>query len=68
MVEETNYWHRFLTRRVSRRRALQAAAVGSAGLAGAAALSCGGGEGGGPTAVAGRTPAVGGEQVWLGGT
>lgn len=65
----TNYWHRFLTRRVSRRRALQAAALGSGGLAAAAALSCGGDEEeGGPTAVAGRTPtAAGGEQAWLGG-
>jgi peptide/nickel transport system substrate-binding protein len=70
MSGESNYWHRFLTRRVSRRRALQAAGLGSAGLAAVTALSCGGGGGGGgATAVAGRTPtAAGGEQVWLGGT
>ena len=67
MSRESNYWHRFLTRRVSRRRALQAAALGSAGVATAAALSCGGGEeeGGAPAA----SPTTGGEQqVWLGGT
>jgi ABC-type transport system substrate-binding protein len=70
MSGETNYWHRFLTRRISRRRALQAAALGSGGLAAAAALSCGGEEEeGGPTAVAGRTPTTGAgaEEVWLGG-
>jgi peptide/nickel transport system substrate-binding protein len=70
MSGESNYWHQFLTRRVSRRRALQAAALGSGGLAAITALSCGGGEEeGGATAVAGHTPtAAGGGQVWLGGT
>ena len=68
MSGESNYWHRFLTRRVSRRRALQAAGLGSTGLAAVTALSCGGdGGGGGPTAVAGGTATAGAQQVWLGG-
>jgi peptide/nickel transport system substrate-binding protein len=65
MVGKTSYWHRFLTRRVSRRRALQAAAFGSAGLATAAAVACGGEEEKG----AGATPTTGPEeQPLLGGT
>jgi peptide/nickel transport system substrate-binding protein len=65
MVEETSYWHRFLTRRVSRRRALQTAAVSSAGLATAAAVACAGEEKEG----AGTTPTTGPEgQPVLGGT
>ncbi len=44
MARRSGYWHEFLTRRISRRRALQAAAVGGAGIAGVAAIGCGGGE------------------------
>jgi peptide/nickel transport system substrate-binding protein len=71
MSGESNHWHRFLTRRVSRRRALQAAGLGGGGLAAAVALSCGGEEQeGGPTAVARHASmtGAGAEQVWLGGT
>ncbi len=70
MANGTGYWHRFHAKRISRRRALQAAALGGAGLAGALALSCGGGEEEeGPTPAAGITPttAAGAEEVWLGG-
>src|SRR4030042_3266432 len=71
MSGESNYWHRFLTRGVSRRRALQAAALGSAGVAGAVALSCGGdedeGAGGQATATTSATgdltPSPGGTYV-----
>ena len=70
MSGESNYWDRFLIRRVSRRRALQAAGLGSAGLAAAAALSCGGdgeddGAVGQPTAATGGelTPTPGGTYV-----
>src|SRR4030042_3000630 len=71
MSGESNYWHRFLTRGVSRRRALQAAALGGAGLAAAAALSCGGDEeegAGGPatattSATGDLTPSPGGTYV-----
>lgn len=40
MAEKPGYWDGLLRRRVSRRRALQAAALGGAGLATATALSC----------------------------
>jgi len=72
MAGESNYWDRFLTRRVSRRRALQAAALGSAGVAAVSALSCGGGDedgggGGQPTATTSATgeltPTPGGTYV-----
>jgi peptide/nickel transport system substrate-binding protein len=40
-MAESNYWQRFWTRRLSRRRILRAAALGGAGLAAAAMLRCG---------------------------
>ncbi len=44
MSKQGSYWRGTLEQRISRRRALQAAAFGTVGLAGAAAISCGGGE------------------------
>lgn len=69
MVEQ-----RFLSRRLSRRRALQAAALGSAGLATAVAAACGGKEGKevvpapttGPEGEPGR-PVLGGTTRGTGG-
>ncbi len=53
MSPETDYWRRILRERISRRRALQAAALGGVGLAGATVIGCGGGkeEGGGGATV-----------------
>lgn len=72
-MSETNYWTKFTDRRISRRRALQAAGVGAAGLAGAALIGCGddddddgggggaaGGGGGGGAAGGGGGGAAGG--------
>jgi len=39
-MPELDYWQRFWNRRLSRRRVLQAAALGSAGLAAAAVVGC----------------------------
>ncbi|MBM4410623.1 MAG: hypothetical protein FJ037_04740, partial [Chloroflexi bacterium] len=39
-----NYWTSLATHRVSRRSALRGAAVGVAGLSGAALIGCGGGD------------------------
>jgi len=44
MSKQGSYWRRTLEQRISRRRALQAAALGAAGLTGAAVIGCGGGE------------------------
>jgi ABC-type transport system substrate-binding protein len=55
MASQTSYWDRYLAHRISRRRALQAAAVG-AGSAGAIwIVGCGGGDDGDKTPTA-RTP------------
>jgi len=43
-MPEPDYWQRFWNRRLSRRRVLQAAALGGAGLAAAAVVGCGGEE------------------------
>ncbi|MCJ7510346.1 MAG: ABC transporter substrate-binding protein [Dehalococcoidia bacterium] len=40
-MAESDYWRRFWTRRLSRRRILRAAALGGAGLAAAAVVGCG---------------------------
>ncbi|MGB6836858.1 MAG: ABC transporter substrate-binding protein [Dehalococcoidia bacterium] len=40
MSKQGSYWRRTLEQRISRRRALQAAALGAAGLTGAAAIGC----------------------------
>jgi peptide/nickel transport system substrate-binding protein len=74
MTRETNYWRPFLARRLSRRRALQAAALGSAGLATAVAVACRGKEGKevvpapttGPEGEPGR-PVLGGTTRGTGG-
>ena len=39
-MAESDYWRRFWTRRLSRRRILRAAALGGAGLAAAAVVGC----------------------------
>ena len=41
MLERDSYWARFMQRRVSRRRALQGAALGAAGTAAYLAVGCG---------------------------
>jgi peptide/nickel transport system substrate-binding protein len=71
MIERAGYWQQFLTRRISRRRALQAAALGSAGLASAAALACAAEEeeevAVSPTAVPEEQPVLGGATRGTGG-
>ncbi len=70
MAERTDYWRRFLAQRIARRRALQAAALGGAGLVGGSALSCGGSESERePTqAVPAETATAAADgQPWLGG-
>ncbi|HEY8490606.1 MAG TPA: hypothetical protein VIO14_06405, partial [Dehalococcoidia bacterium] len=62
MLERDSYWARFMQRRVSRRRALQGAALGVAGTA--AYLTVGCGDDGGETV---QRPQTGGE-VRRGGT
>jgi peptide/nickel transport system substrate-binding protein len=44
MSKQGSYWRRTLEQRISRRRALQAAALGAAGLTGAAVVGCAGEE------------------------
>ncbi|MFQ5878559.1 MAG: ABC transporter substrate-binding protein [Dehalococcoidia bacterium] len=44
MAQERDYWQRFWQGRLSRRRVLKGAALGSAGLAAAAVIGCGGEE------------------------
>lgn len=61
MLERDSYWARFMQRRVSRRRALQGAALGAAGTAAYLAVGCG--DDGEPT----QRPQTGG-QVKRGGT
>lgn len=60
MSRQGNYWQRTLGARISRRRALQAAALGTVGLAGAAAIGCEGEEEG---AVTEATATPGGEEL-----
>ncbi len=52
MPQRNNYWTA-LNRRISRRRALQGAAMGAAGLTAASYIACGDGGGGGATPTAG---------------
>ena len=67
MTQQRSFWHRYMRQRISRRRALQLAAVSGGGLAIAAA--CGGGgdeeDGGGEATTQPTTPAEAG--VFLGG-
>ena len=55
----TNYWTSMATQRLTRRRALRGAALGTAGLAGAALIGCGGTEEG-PAGNTGSGAATGG--------
>ncbi|MDI6857172.1 MAG: ABC transporter substrate-binding protein [Dehalococcoidia bacterium] len=66
MNTEGNYWQRALSKRVSRRRMLATTALGASGLAGAAAIRCGGDEEAGPPE--GATPSPSTEVPTPGGT
>jgi len=55
----TSYWDKFTNRRVSRRRALQMAAVGGASAGAIAIVGCGGGSGD-KTPAAGKSPGASG--------
>jgi hypothetical protein len=59
MAAESEYWKRFWTKRVNRRRLIQVSAVGGAGLAAAGVVGCGDDDddaGGTPTATGAATP------------
>jgi peptide/nickel transport system substrate-binding protein len=66
MAARRNYWTKF-NRRISRRRALQGAAVGGVSLVGASYLACGD-DGDGNGAVETGTPPTGNGQPVMGGT
>lgn len=77
-MADSNYWTRFAGTRLSRRTALRGAAVGAAGLAGAALIGCGSSDdktptpttapgGGGSTATAAPTATTAPEQIKRGG-
>jgi len=69
MSNAYSFWDRFTATRISRRRALQMAAVGSATAGAIAVVGCGGG-GGEKTPAPGGSPAAtaGAEKPFLGGT
>lgn len=62
MAAESEYWKRFWTKRVNRRRLIQTSAIGGAGLAAAGVVGCGDDDDGG-TATATGTPAPTGEAT-----
>jgi peptide/nickel transport system substrate-binding protein len=65
----SSFWDRYTSRRVSRRRALQMAAVTGAAAGAVALVGCGGDDDGDETPSAGQTPGGGGDgEPVLGGT
>jgi peptide/nickel transport system substrate-binding protein len=65
-----NFWDRFTEQRVSRRRAMQMAAVTGASVGAIAIVGCGGSDDnkGGNTPSSGKTPSGGGGNITRGGT
>lgn len=63
MAAESEYWKRFWTKRVNRRRLIQVSAVGGAGLAAAGVVGCGDDDDGGGSATATATAAPTGEAT-----
>lgn len=66
--DKDNYWGRLAQRKLSRRRVLQGAALGSAGLAAAAVIGCGDDEEGQSTPTASGSGSPSEEQPQRGGT
>ena len=72
MAETGSYWDRIVSQRVSRRRALQMAAIGGASAGAIAVVGCGGSSSNNKTPGSGSTPSSGGsggsQKPFLGGT
>jgi peptide/nickel transport system substrate-binding protein len=64
----TSYWDRITKQRISRRRALQAAAVGGASAGAIALVGCSSSSDKDKTPSAGKSPSTGGEKPQPGGT
>ncbi len=69
MGQATSYWDRIVAQRISRRRALQMAAIGGASAGAIAVVGCGSSKSGTNTPAAGTTPGGGtNAKPFLGGT